>query len=104
MLARALGIGALLTIRATQAPFRSQTELVVLNVTVTDELDRRVTDLTQDRFIVTDDGKPQPIAQLANGAVPLSLLGALDTSGSMAGARFEFACQAVVALMDRLGP
>src|SRR5262245_41977319 len=104
MLARALGIAVLLAIQATQPPFRSQTELVVLNVTVTDEHDRRVTDLTQDRFIVPEDGKPQPIAQLAGGAVPLSLLVALDTSGSMAGPRFAYASQAVLALTDRLGP
>src|SRR6476660_4562020 len=101
MLARAIAIGALLAIQSAQAPFRSQTELVALNVTVTDEHDRRVAGLTQNDFVVTEDGQPQPIAQFANGDVPLSLLVALDASGSMAGARFEFACQAILALMDR---
>ena len=85
-----------------QHAFRSGTELVALNVTVTGEEGNVVRGLTQAAFAVAEDGKPQPIAQFAAEGVPLSLVVAIDASESMRGRRIEFARQAVLRLLDRL--
>lgn len=89
---------------AQRPAFRARTDLVALNVTVTNEQGSAVRGLTQDVFTVMEDGKPQPIAQFATEAVPLSLLVALDASESMKGKRFGFAREAVLQLVDKLGP
>ena len=44
------------------------------------------------------------IEAFSNSPVPLSIVVALDSSGSMLGGRFERASAAVLSLMDRLGP
>jgi VWFA-related protein len=56
---------------------------VLVPVTVSDELNRPVTDLTQDHFRVTEDGVEQEITSFLweDGPVSMGLL--LDTSGSM---------------------
>ncbi len=87
-----------------QPAFRAKTELVALNVTVTDDKGTVVRGLARDAFTVTEDGKPTPIVQFASDPLPLSLVIALDASGSMAGRRFEFASEAVTSLLDRRGP
>lgn len=89
---------------AQRPTFKIQTDLVALNVTVTNEQGRVVRGLTQDSFTVMEDGKPQKIAQFASDSVPLSLLVALDASESMRGRRFDFAREAVLQLVGRLGP
>jgi Ca-activated chloride channel family protein len=101
---RALGsmIAALI---ALQPPaFRSQTDLVALAVTVVGADGRPVQGLGKDAFSLTEDDRPQPIAQFAGDTVPLSLAIALDASTSMKGRRFEYARDAVWRLLDHLGP
>jgi Ca-activated chloride channel family protein len=88
----------------SQPAFRSQTELVALNITVTDDNGSVVQGLRPQAFTVSEDGKPQPIIQFASDPVPLTLAVALDASSSMVGRRFEYARQAVTKLLDRLGP
>jgi VWFA-related protein len=104
MLTRSLWAIALLAAgQLSQPAFRSQTELVALNITVTDNNGSVVRGLPQQVFTVSEDGKPQPIVQFASDPVPLTLAVALDASGSMVGRRFEYAREAVTKLLERLG-
>jgi VWFA-related protein len=56
-------------------------------VTITDASGRFVPNLRREDFVVLEDGKPQPVSQFDSDRVPVSLGIALDTSGSMAGAK-----------------
>jgi Ca-activated chloride channel homolog len=66
--------------------FRSESsELVVLPVTVTDRHGGYRSDLTQDRFTVFDNDRPQPIAFFSSEDTPVSVAMVIDNSGSMRG-------------------
>lgn len=67
----------------TQAPFRSATELVSVYATVQDRERRLVPDLRQEDFIVTDNGREQPITLFSNEVSPFTVIILLDRSGSM---------------------
>jgi Ca-activated chloride channel homolog len=76
--------GAVDAARAQQPrPFRSGTELVVLQVSVVDTQRRFVSDLRQEDFAVFEEGVAQPVALFASAAAPLDLMLLLDTSSSM---------------------
>ena len=68
-----------------QPTFRGRSDAVRVFVTVTDRDGRLVTNLTQDRFEVRDEGKPQPIIQFDDRPQPIQLIVMLDVSGSMEG-------------------
>jgi Ca-activated chloride channel homolog len=68
-----------------QQVFRGGSEAVRVFVTVIDRDGRLVTTLTQDKFEMRDEGKPQPITQFDNKPQPIRLVVMLDVSGSMAG-------------------
>jgi len=71
---------------STQQPvFRAGSDAVRVFVTVLDRDGRLVTTLTQDKFEIRDEGKPQPITQFDNKPQPIRLIVLLDVSGSMAG-------------------
>ena len=57
--------------------------LVLLDVTVVDPSNKPVMDLKQDEFNVTEDKVPQRIEFFSRDQVPVSLVFAIDTSGSM---------------------
>lgn len=85
--------------------FKSGVELVNVNVTITDRTGRFVPGLTQDDFVVYDDGRPQDITHFSAERVPVSLGLALDTSGSMAGEKIESARAAIDRfLLELLSP
>ncbi|MFY9609824.1 MAG: VWA domain-containing protein [Blastocatellia bacterium] len=65
------------------APIKLGTDLVVLDVTVLDQSSKPVTDLTKDSFLVTEDKIPQKIEFFGREQVPVSMVFAIDTSGSM---------------------
>jgi Ca-activated chloride channel family protein len=65
------------------AQFRSSTDLVSIYATVQDTSTRLVPDLTQDDFVVLDNGREQPIAFFSNEITPFSVVIMLDRSGSM---------------------
>jgi Ca-activated chloride channel family protein len=69
------------------AVFRSSVELVRLDVSVR-RSDRPVAGLRAGDFVLTDNGRTQRIESASLESMPLSVLLVLDTSGSMAGARF----------------
>ncbi len=75
--------------------FRAGVDLVNVTVTVTDTTGRFVSGLTRDDFVVYEDEKPQAITHFSAERVPVSLGIALDTSGSMAGEKFEHAQEAL---------
>ena len=77
---------SLLSAAPRQQPvFRTGSDVVRVFVTVLDRDGRLVTSLTQDRFEVRDEGKPQPITQFDNRPQPIRLVVMLDVSGSMQG-------------------
>jgi Ca-activated chloride channel family protein len=59
------------------------TDLVLLDVTVVDQSNKPVMDLKEENFQVTEDKQPQKIAFFSKEQVPVSLVFAIDTSGSM---------------------
>lgn len=64
-------------------PIRIGTDLVLLDVTVVDPANKPVMDLKQNEFTVTEDKLPQKIEFFSREQVPVSLVFAIDTSGSM---------------------
>ena len=82
----ALGLSAALAAAQTGPPpavYRSGTDLVVLQVSVSDSQRRHVPGLRAENFTVFDEGVPQPLAVFATADAPLDVMLLLDTSGSM---------------------
>lgn len=86
----------------TRPHFKSAVKLTTVNVTVTDQDGRLVTDLPRDRFEVFEDGQPQDITQFTNERVPVSLGILLDASDSMYGRRIADAREAIDHFVDDL--
>jgi len=63
--------------------FRSEVNLVKVDVKVSGPAGRSVPSLTQDDFLLFDEDAPQTIAHFASEAEPLDLLLLLDVSNSM---------------------
>ena len=70
-------------ITAPPAVFRAGTDLVALQVSVSDGQRRYVTGLQAENFTVFDEGVAQPIAVFATSDSPLDLMLLMDASGSM---------------------
>src|SRR5882724_2524697 len=66
-----------------ETPITLGTALVVLDVSVVDPSNKPVMDLKQEDFSVTEDKVPQKIDHFSKEQVPVSLVFAIDTSGSM---------------------
>ncbi|HEX6464842.1 MAG TPA: VWA domain-containing protein [Vicinamibacterales bacterium] len=88
---------------SAQQPFKSGTYTVAVYTTVTDVSGRLVTDLTQDRFDITDNGKPQTITTFASEIQPITVVMMLDRSGSMVG-NFALVEKAAEAFVEKLLP
>ena len=77
--------------RAPQSPdavgqqplFSTQSDLVVLHVSIKDKKGAYVSDLTQDAFGVFEDQRPQPIQFFLSQDAPVTVGLLLDSSGSM---------------------
>ena len=65
------------------AVYRSATDLVVLQVSVSDSQRRHVPGLQAENYTVFDEGVPQPLAVFATSDAPLDVMLLMDTSGSM---------------------
>ena len=83
--------------------FRSQTELVVLQVSVVDQRGQFVPGLDRDDFGVYEDGVRQTVTFFAATAAPLDLVLLIDTSSSMFG-RMALAQDAAIDLIRTLKP
>lgn len=64
-------------------PIRSDVEMALVNVTVTDPYNRLVTGLEQDNFRVYEDSIEQEIVTFSSEDVPISIGVIFDLSGSM---------------------
>jgi Ca-activated chloride channel family protein len=82
--------------------FRSATNMVALNVTVT-KGQALVRGLTRDAFVVYEDGVPQQLTFFESSAVPLDLILLLDASSSMRH-RMGTVHDAAIGFMDVLRP
>jgi Ca-activated chloride channel family protein len=77
--------------------------LTLVNVTVTDPLDRLVTGLEKEHFRVFEDGVEQEILSLSSEDVPVSIGLVFDMSGSMSD-KVEKAREAAVQFMRTANP
>jgi VWFA-related protein len=83
-LAAIFALGAL-TVAQDQKLFRSSVQSVPIYATVLDANGRLVPDLTQADFEVLDNQKPAPLTNFVAEVQPISVVTALDLSGSMTG-------------------
>jgi VWFA-related protein len=99
-------LGAVVTLGAQQgsAPsgddrdafrFKSGVELINVTATVSDASGRFVPGLQREDFLVYEDDQPQDVTFFSAERVPVSLGIVLDTSGSMAGEKFDDAKSAI---------
>jgi len=84
-------------------PIRKSVELVLVPVTLTDEMGRVILGLGQDNFKVFEGKKQQEIKHFSSEDAPVSLGVILDVSGSMAG-KIESAREAVVEMLKSSNP
>lgn len=84
-LAQSASGGAIRALTTAQAgpTFRSNTELVVLHVSVRDGRGRYVSGLTEEAFTVIDGARPQPLSMFSADSVPASIAFLIDNSNSM---------------------
>ena len=71
--------------RETAPAFKSEVDLVSLNVTLTNQHDQLVGGLTRSDFAVFEDGVPQELSFFSSARLPMDVAILLDTSSSMAG-------------------
>src|SRR5688500_7888262 len=83
--------------------FSTRTDLDEGYATVTDRQGRLVTDLTQQDFVVREEGQLQEVSTFAAGDQPVSLALAVDRSWSMAGEPLAAAQRAGRELLLELG-
>jgi VWFA-related protein len=75
--------GGSVTRAAAQTHFSAQSDLVVLNVAVTNDRGGFVSGLPADAFHVRDEGRPQPVSFFTEQDAPATIGLLLDASGSM---------------------
>ena len=78
-------------------------DMTLVNVTVTDPLDRLVTGLEKEHFRVYEDGVEQEVLTLSSEDVPVSIGLVFDMSGSMSD-KVEKAREAAVQFMRTANP
>ena len=99
-------MAAVATVDAADATrFKTQVDMVALDVCVRDANGQFVPDLSADDFVVLENGRPQRLVFMAPAdAVPLTIVMLLDRSGSMHGPKLEYAIDAANAFAALLGP
>jgi Ca-activated chloride channel family protein len=83
--------------------FRSEVDLVSLNVTLTNQKDQLVSGLTANDFAVFEDGVQQELAFFSSARLPMDVAILLDTSSSMAGI-MSVAQNAAIGLVEKAQP
>ena len=89
------------TTPTTAATFRSNVDLVALNVVVTDGDQKYVAGLNPSDFAVFEDGIQQDVSFFGASNVPLDLAILLDTSASMTG-KMQLVQQAAIGFLETL--
>lgn len=80
---------------------------ISLNITLTGPDGKAVPDVDPTQFEVSEAGQPQAVQGLALGAaraIPLSIVLAIDVSGSMSGEKLDQAKLAAITFLGSLGP
>jgi Ca-activated chloride channel homolog len=90
-------------LRTHTKPIRVDVDLVLIPVTITDPMNRLVTGLEKDNFVLLDNGEKQAIQHFSSEDSPISLGVIFDISGSMAN-KIEKARQAVVEFFKTANP
>jgi Ca-activated chloride channel family protein len=91
------------SLRTHTKPIRVDVDLVLVQVTITDPMNRLVTGLDKDNFILLDNGEKQAIQHFSSEDAPISLGVIFDTSGSMAN-KIEKSREAVVQFFKTANP
>jgi Ca-activated chloride channel family protein len=105
-LAAAATYPLLATAQQPQAPggtFRTAIDVVSMNVTVTDQSNRYITDLTDKDFEVFEDGVKQDLTLFNRSNLPVALCLLIDTSSSMED-RMTTAQDAAIGFVRKLRP
>jgi Ca-activated chloride channel family protein len=84
-------------------PFQIEADLVLVNVTVTDDWNRIVTGLDKDNFAILEGNEQQKVRTFSNEDAPISLGVIFDMSGSMSD-KIEKAREAVLEFMKTANP
>jgi Ca-activated chloride channel homolog len=84
--------------------FVTTVQVVEVYASVTDARGEPLTGLSQDQFVVREDGEVQTISTFAEGEFPLSVAVAVDRSWSMAGDRLAVAKTGARTLLAELRP
>jgi Ca-activated chloride channel family protein len=84
-------------------PIKVDVDLVLVPVTITDPMNRLVTGLDKENFVVLDNGQPQEIKHFSTEDAPISLGVIFDMSGSMA-EKIEKSREAVVQFFRTANP
>jgi len=88
---------------ASLKSFRSDVDLVMVPVTVTDSFNRPILDLPQREFTVFEDSVPQSIRYFSREDAPISIALVLDYSASMKN-KIEYESEAVKQFFLRANP
>jgi Ca-activated chloride channel family protein len=83
------------TLKTHTKPIKVDVDLVLVNVTITDPLNRLVTGLEKEHFVVLEGNQPQQIRHFSSEDAPISLGVIFDLSGSMK-SKIDKAREAVV--------
>ncbi len=84
-------------------PYKVDVDLVLVPVTITDPMNRLVTGLEKDNFVVEDNGQRQEIRHFSSEDAPISLGVIFDMSGSMKD-KIEKSREAVVDFFKTANP
>jgi Ca-activated chloride channel family protein len=90
-------------LRTHTKPIRVDVDLVLVPVTITDPMNRLVTGLEKENFILLDNGEKQAIEHFSSEDAPISLGVIFDMSGSMAN-KIAKAREAVVEFFKTSNP
>ena len=103
LIALALGVQAAAPVAGQEGfKFRSGVELINVTATVTDRSGRFLPGLTKEDFTVYEDNQPVEITHFSAERSPVSLGIVIDTSGSMAGEKWNAARDAIDRFLERL--
>jgi Ca-activated chloride channel family protein len=91
------------SLRTHTKPVKKDVDLVLVPVTVTDPMNRLVTGLEKENFLLTDSGQQQVIRHFSSEDAPISLGVIFDVSGSMAD-KIDKSRQAVVEFFRTANP
>jgi len=91
------------SLRTHTKPIKKDVDLVLVPVTITDPMNRLVTGLEKENFLLTDNGQQQVIRHFSSEDAPISLGVIFDVSGSMAD-KIDKSRQAVVEFFRTANP